>query len=354
MTRLKVIVIGAGIGAEHLAGYAKVPALFEVIGLCDLDTVRAREVARTYQVPIITSVEDALRTDADIIDICLPPHLHVHVTLQCLNAGKAVICEKPLASSLAEIAEIQAASNASGQPVFPVFQYRYGPAMAQLQELEKQDLLGEPLTAALETHWNRGAAYYTEPWRGTWAGEQGGAILGHAIHIHDLLTVLLGGVRSVSAHLATRVNPIETEDCAAIIFQMKSGATATSSVTLGAASNESRIRLHFEGLTAQSGRAPYAPMTKAWSFRARNPENQSKVDAVLNRMTHAQTGFAGFFEAVHQSFHAQNRTSPMVSLDCGRRSIELVSAIYASSRNQRSMTLPLSNSDPIYHGWAPS
>jgi predicted dehydrogenase len=351
MTRLKVVIIGAGIGAEHLAGYAKVPDLFQVIGLCDRDTDRAKAVAAPYTVPIITSIDDALATNADIIDICLPPHMHVPVTLQALRAGKAVICEKPLAASLAEIEEIRLAGVASGKPVFPVFQYRYGPAMDQLKQLQQEGLLGKPLTAALETHWNRGSDYYAEPWRGTWAGEQGGAVLGHAIHIHDLLTVLFGAVRTVSAKLTTRVNPIETEDCAAILFQMENGATATSSVTLGAASDESRLRLHYEGLTAESARAPYAPMAQPWEFRARDPRDQSKIEAVLIRSSRVEAGFPGFFMAVFESFQCQGDTASSVSLDCGHRSIELVSAIYSANRLQKSVTLPITPDDPMYHGW---
>jgi predicted dehydrogenase len=62
------------------------------------------------------------------------------------------------------------------------------------------------VVASLETHWNRGPDYYAVPWRGTWAGEAGGAILGHAIHAHDLLCRYFGPVAQVQAQLATRVN----------------------------------------------------------------------------------------------------------------------------------------------------
>ena len=57
----------------------------------------------------------------------------------------------------------------------------------ELKALIKSGLTGKPLVASLETHWNRGEEYYSKGWRGTWKGEQGGAILSHSIHIHDLM-----------------------------------------------------------------------------------------------------------------------------------------------------------------------
>ena len=85
-----------------------------------------------------------------------------------------------------------------------------------LRHLLNQVLAGKPLVASLETHWNRGKDYYSKPWRGTWNGEQGGAILSHSIHIHDLISMIFGSVSSVFAKLTTRVNDIEVEDCAAL------------------------------------------------------------------------------------------------------------------------------------------
>ena len=137
-----------------------------------------------------------------------------------------------------------------------------------MRALMQAGLAGKCYAGTLETHWDRPASYYDIEWRGTWAGEQGGAILGHAIHIHDLLPSVLGPIERVYADVATRVNDIEVEDCAAISMRMESGALITSSVTLGAAGNLSRMRLMFEGFTVESDHAPYAPAAKPWSFIA--------------------------------------------------------------------------------------
>jgi len=94
---IRVAILGAGIGAEHLAGYRALPDLFDVALICDLDLDRAQTVAG--EVPISVDAETAITDPTiDLIDICLPPHLHVPMSLKALAAGKHVVCEKPLAS----------------------------------------------------------------------------------------------------------------------------------------------------------------------------------------------------------------------------------------------------------------
>ena len=255
---IRVAIVGAGIGAEHLLGYRALPDRFRVVAMCDTNKDRAtRATGGDPGITLIAAIAEVLAdTQIDVIDICLPPHLHFPVSVQALTSGKHVICEKPLVRSLDEADRLLAVAATSGKHVFPVFQYRYGHALAQLRALQAAGLTGRPYVASLETHWNRNSAYYDVPWRGTWSGESGGALLGHAIHAHDLLCHVIGPVAKVSALADTRVNDIETEDCAALIFQMASGALATSSVTLGAGDDTTRLRFCFEGVTAESGTAP--------------------------------------------------------------------------------------------------
>jgi predicted dehydrogenase len=191
----------------------------------------------------------------DLVDICLPPHLHAEISIAALDAGKHVICEKPIARSIAEAGCDRRRRGAIRRPLLSrcsSIPFWPGPLPRWMPWLPK-GLTGPPVVASLETHWNRDGDYYAVPWRGTWAGEAGGAILGHAIHAHDLLCRYFGAVASVQAQLGTLVNRIETEDCAAISMRFENGALATSSVTLGAARDETRLRFVFRDLTATSG-----------------------------------------------------------------------------------------------------
>lgn len=346
----RVAILGAGIGAQHLTGFRALPDQWEVRLIVDQDITRARQLDPT--IPTANEIETALASPKiDVIDICLPPHLHVPVALAAMKAGKDVICEKPIATSLTDVQRLRRRSDKTGQRFFPIFQYRFGPGFAALDELREAALLGDPMMAALETHWARGPDYYAVDWRGTWAGEQGGAILGHAIHAHDLLAHHMGGIASVSASLTTKANPIETDDCAAISFELAGGGLATSSVTLGAARDETRLRFVFDKLTATSGDVPYTPASGDWTFTARNAQDQYKVDAVLSQTPKARAGYAGAFEEVAKAM--DDLPNKAVSFEDGARSIELVTAIYRSARTHRKVALPLHSRHPLRTGWLP-
>jgi len=348
----QVAIIGAGIGREHLAAFRQLPQRFHASTLCDLDAARAQEVLATTDTAYSDSFDDVLAdASIDLIDICLPPHLHYDHCERALLAGKSVICEKPLVSSIKDADALIALCKKTGQSIFPVFQYRYGLGGLQMRKLIESDLTGKAFTGTLETHWHRDAAYYDPPWRGTWAGEQGGAVLNHAIHMHDWLSFIFGPVASVYAELATRVNDIEVEDCAAITLRMQSGALVTSSITLGAADDTSRLRFCFEGLTAESGSNPYAPAEGEWTFTARAPFEQKHIDHALAEIQIPPTSYVGLFTAIADALDGQPGNE--VTLLDGRQSMEFVSAVYASAREKRPIQLPLTSSHSSYNGWAP-
>ena len=350
---IRVAILGAGIGLKHLAGFALLPERFQVTTICDLDRARAMDLIGSSPIRYEPDFNAVLANpDIDLIDVCLPPHLHFSVCKAAMEAGKHVICEKPLVSSLREVDALIEVVERTGKLLSPVLQYRFGLAMEQIRALQAAGLIGVPYAASLETHWNRGADYYAIDWRGTWAGEYGGAVLGHAIHNHDLLTTVMGPIKKVSAMTTTRVNPIETEDCAAICFGMENGALATSSVTVGSATNISRLRFCFDGLTATSGTEPYAPMIDKWQFLARDPVTQTQVDEVLAGVQKPFSGFSGLFAALAD--HLDGKESAMVTAQDGRRSIELVAAIYQAARTGETVSLPLGVECPLYSGWSPA
>ncbi len=349
---IRVAILGAGIGAQHLQAYRALSDRIAVGMIVDLDTDRAVALRGSDPIRVAASVDEALDNPGiDLIDICLPPHLHVPVTLAALNSGKHVVCEKPLATSLADIRKIQDAIATSGRDVFPVFQYRWGPSCAQMRALITAGLAGAPRAAALETHWSRGADYYAVPWRGTWAGECGGAVLGHAIHNHDLMTHFMGPVAEVSAQTATLVNPIETEDSAALSFRMVNGALCTSSITLGAAFNQTRLRFVFEHLTATSGVDPYAPGSEGWTFVARDPLRQTDVEELVKGLEPEPIGFTGFFSEIAKALAEEPNIA--VRFSDGAASVELVTAIYHAARTGSRVSLPLPTSHPLFDGWLP-
>jgi len=350
--RLKVGVVGSGVGVNHIDAYKRMPDLYSVEVLCDIDAARAGNVAAEHGIGrVVTDFGALLSHDLDVVDICTPSALHYEQARKALLAGRHVVVEKPFASSLAEADALAALEERSGRRVCPVFQYRFGDGLAQFFHLRERGFVGKAYLATVETHWRRLPAYYDNPWRGRWATELGGALITHAIHNHDMLMQVMGPVRSVFARTATRVNPIETEDCASALLEMADGALVTLSVTLGAEENMSRLRFCFEGLTAESNHSPYNAGTAPWRFVGADPERQEAIDKAITEVAPHPERYHGMLLRLHR---ALTTGGPLpVTIADARPSLELVAAAYHSARTGRMIELPIERSDPLYRGWLP-
>lgn len=351
--RVPVAVVGAGIGALHLEGYMRLRDEFDVRAVCDLDEDRARSViaGSGCGAEATADLEGLLADDGiALVDVCLPPHLHLDAVLRTLAAGKDVVCEKPLATTPAELDLIAAKAREAGRKVYPVFQYRFNPGVRRLAALRESGACGKLYAVSIETHWNRGAAYYDNPWRGRWKTEGGGAVLGHAIHAHDILDGILGPVTAVRASVATLVNDIEVDDCAAVSFTLEGGALATSSVTLGASADTSRIRACFENVTVESGTSPQIDADD-WTFSPRGEEHAEAIAAATALADGCLPGYAGLFGEIRRDLSGTD--SKAVTLEAARSSIELCAAIYKSARSGAEVALPLPADDPVRERLSP-
>lgn len=350
-----VAVIGVGIGRSHIVeGYLPNADKFKVLALCDLNVERMNPIADEFAVERrIISFDDILAMDdIDVIDICTPPMLHFPMVMAALKAGKHVICEKPLVGSLAQVDEVIAAEKLSKGKLMPVFQYRFGNGIEQAKAIIDAGIAGKPFMGTVETLWRRDAPYYAVPWRGKWATELGGVLMGHAIHPHDLFTYLMGDIDRVFGRVATRVNPIEVEDTISASLMMKSGALASLTATLGSADDITRIRLAFENVTFESDHAAYNPGDKLWKIQPRNPETAEKIAALLKDWKHVPSRFETQMARFHDALMG-TAPLPVTSAD-SRRSLELVTAFYHSSSTNEDVPLPIGPGHPLYQSWVPA
>ena len=356
MTTIKTVaVIGLGIGRAHLEeGYVNHPDKFRVLAACDLNPARLAEVADAFDIPRRTTsfAEILAMEDIDIIDICTPPLAHFDQIIAALGAGKEVICEKPLVGSLADADRIIAAERMARGRVMPIFQYRWGTGFQKARRLVELDLVGKPYLVSAETHWRRDADYYAVPWRGRYDIELGGAMLSQAIHLHDMAQELMGPIAELSAVMATRVNPIEVEDCCAASLRFTSGAVGTLSATLGAATEISRLRLMFEHVTMESCLESYSPGNDPWIFQPRSEAAAARIEAALADFAPVHPRFRGQLEAYHR---ALTEGAPMpVTLADARRSLELITALNQSAETGTPQTFPVPETHPKYRGWRQS
>ncbi len=351
--KIRVGVLGGGIGQSQIKAFQSLPEQFEVVAFGDIDPNRVQEITKTYHIERgVTSLDDlCAMDDLDVISICTPSFLHVAQTNQVLAAGKHAICEKPVASSLAEIDELLAAEASYGKRMMPIFQYRFGHGVQKLKHLQSAGITGRPYLTVIETAWRRGPDYYAVPWRGKWETEWGGALVTLAIHAHDLLNYVLGPAQRVMAQTATLVNPIETEDSVAASVQMAGGSLATLAVTTGSAKQISRHRFCFENLTAESNTEPYANTNDPWTFNGDTPEIEAEIEAALADFSPLPERHAGQFYRFYQA--VQNGDELPVTLEDARVSAELITAIYHAAETGCAVELPLGAEHSKYVSWRP-
>jgi len=348
----RVAVVGLGIGQSHVWSWRRMKDRFTVVAVSDLDESVARETAERIRGEALTFEQLLARDDIDVIDLCTPPSLHLDQIVAVLEAGKHVVCEKPLVSSLADCDALAVAEAAAPGRVMPIFQYRYGGGLQEVKALVDAGAAGQAYTSSVEVSWRRDADYYAVPWRGQWATALGGVLLSQAIHALDMLTYVVGPATRVFCRAKTMVNDVEVEDCAAASLEMADGSLATVSATLGSAQEITRHRFHFAGFSAESGTSPYQSASAPWDV---TPATEAAA-AELERLRAAQGKRAedwwGQFER-YAGFLDGAAADPPVTLADARASIELLTALYDSARRGVDVTLPMEPDHPLYRGWLP-
>jgi predicted dehydrogenase len=243
--RLRIGVIGAGIGATHLAAYKQLPQV-EIVALAGLDDDRVRRVAAEYGVPqTYREYEQLLAApDIDAVSVCLPNALHAPVSIAALRAGKHVLVEKPLARNSIEAQAMVDAAQESGRVLMVSFDKRYRGDVQWIKSYIDSGALGRVYYA--KAHWMRRVGI---PRLGSWfvSKEQagGGPLIDLGVHVLDIAMYLMGEPRALAASASTYAEfgprgqkgwnlrgqvsdehrPYEVEDLATAFIRLEGGAT---------------------------------------------------------------------------------------------------------------------------------
>lgn len=228
---LGIGVIGAGhIISRHAPAYRAIPAQAKLVGVSDLDRGRADAAASKYGFPVaVTDYRKLLdRDDIQAVSICTPAATHTDIAVDALRAGKHVLIEKPLATTLADADRIIAAAEQHPrQTVACMFQLRLDPAYLRLKWIVANERVGRPLLGAARVRLRKHRSYFTATFgRGSLAADGGGVVINQAIHQIDALLWLLGEPVTVCATMATHVHPIDGEDALQGCVRFASGAMA--------------------------------------------------------------------------------------------------------------------------------
>jgi predicted dehydrogenase len=219
--------IGCGrVSPRHLQSIAEL-ADARLVAVCDVIASRVERVAKEHNAVAYVDYRQMLeRRDIDVVNICTPSGMHAQMSIDALQAGKHVICEKPMAMNLADADRMIAAAKSTGKKLCIVLQNRYNPPMLDLRRLVDEGRLGKILLGNATVRWYRPQEYYEDGWHGTLAMD-GGALMNQSVHHIDALQWFIGDVDSVFAHTATLAHKMQAEDAGVAVIRFKNGALGT-------------------------------------------------------------------------------------------------------------------------------
>jgi len=226
--KTRFAIVGCGsIAKKHMHVINNYLENAEISGFCDIDGERARKYAENTDGKPFSDARtmmDAIGGEVDIISILTPSGIHAQNVKELVGYGKPLIIEKPLALRLEEADEILRFCDEHGIKIFVVHQNRYNRPIIKAREALEKGRFGKLVMGTVRVRWKRDQAYYDEAkWRGTWTYD-GGVFTNQASHHIDMLTWFMGNVESVKAIGVTRLSRIECEDTGAAILRFTNGA----------------------------------------------------------------------------------------------------------------------------------
>jgi UDP-N-acetyl-2-amino-2-deoxyglucuronate dehydrogenase len=257
MTRAAVIGCG-DISVVHLSAIESLSDV-ELVAVCDTDPARGAGAGQRLGVPVVDDHRRLLEEHRpDVVHVCTPHDQHASVAVDCLEAGVAVLLEKPLAHTVSEALRVVAAAEAHPEVKIGVcLQNRYNTTVQALRSLVDSGDLGTVSGSAASVLWHRTADYYrARPWRGRREQSGGGALINQAIHTLDLVQWLVGDVVRVAGRAGTYdlSDVVDVEDTATLVLDHITGARSVffatvanavdAAVTLDLSAEHASVQLH--------------------------------------------------------------------------------------------------------------
>jgi predicted dehydrogenase len=331
-------IVGAGIiAAIHADAMALLPDA-RLIAVTDVATAAARSFAVSRGCQAEPSLDDLLaRHDVDVVCVCVPSGQHAEVGVRAAKAGKHLVIEKPIDVTLEAADRLIAAAREARVALTVMAQHRFDPGVIALKRLIDDGALGALVLGEASTKWYRTQEYYdSAPWRGTPALD-GGALLNQGVHYVDLLRWCMGPVAEITAVCTTQAHQIEVEDTALAIVRFASGAVGTIGATTAAYPGFPQ-RLEITGtqgtVTVEDGQLVRVALREA-ADEVRSP-GQGPSAAADPRGLDAAIHAAQLADLLAA---ADEGREPAVSGQDGRDALEIVRAVYESSRAGRPVRL---------------
>jgi UDP-N-acetyl-2-amino-2-deoxyglucuronate dehydrogenase len=216
--------------AEHIANKG------QLVAVCDTDTDKVNNLSKKYNVPGYKDLDQLLneKKSIDVVSICSPNGLHAEHTIKALRAGYHVLCEKPMALSVADCGRMINEAERANKRLFIVKQNRFNPPVVALKNAIEEGKLGKIYSIQLNCFWNRNSEYYnSSDWKGT-NDLDGGTLFTQFSHFVDLVYWLIGDIRKAYAFKGNFAHhdEIEFEDTGVVAMEFYNGTLGTINYTI--------------------------------------------------------------------------------------------------------------------------
>lgn len=339
MNTIRFALVGCGaITAKHIAALRLIESA-EIAAVCDVDAKAAERIGRKHGLRYYTDPHEMARKETfDIFSILTPSGTHASIALDLAQFNRHLLIEKPLALKIEDADRIIQTCDERGLKLFVVQQNRFNVPVRKLKEAIDSRRFGKLVMGTVRVRWCRTQQYYDDkPWRGTWS-EDGGVLTNQASHHIDMLSWLMGPVQSVMAMTATRLVNIEAEDTGIAVIRFYNGALGIIEATTATRPRdlEGSISILGEKGAVEIGGCFMNEM-KTWHFQDAEDGDRSIFDDHGKNPDVFAWNHAEYLKDVVQCLLTGKRA--LVEGLEGRKSIELINALYESAETGQQVSL---------------
>ena len=340
--KIRLALVGCGrIAANHFGAIEQHADRVEIVDVCDVNAAALDQAVTRTKATGHRSLTDMLKTTtADMVILTTPSGLHPDQAIQVAESGLHVMTEKPMATRWRDGLRMVKACDDANVRLFVVKQNRRNATLQLLKHAVEQDRFGKIYAVAMNVFWTRPQAYYDSAnWRGTWEYD-GGAFMNQASHYIDLLDWLIGPVESVMAYTATLARNIEVEDSGVAAVRWRSGAMGTVNVTMLTypKNMEGSITILGEKGTVRIGGVAVNEI-QTWEFADTRPEDAEVGNSSYQTTSVYGLGHPLYYDNVIKTLRGE--AEPETDGREGLKTLELLIAMYLSSRDGKRVALPL-------------
>ena len=337
--KLNFALIGAGaISTHHVNALRQLDDDVNVVKVYSRDEAEVRELGEKLNVAYTNNMDEILMDpDIDVVNITLPSGLHAETGVKVANAGKHVIVEKPIDVTLEKADALIKACKENGVTLGVISQYRFMEPMQQFYDLLKQGKLGKLIHAEASIKWYRPMDYYNSAaWRGTYELDGGGPFMNQGIHFIDLLLSVMGPVKWVSGKTRTCVHDIEVEDIGMAMVEFASGATGVIQASTATFPGlPARLDVHgTDGTVVIEGeKMAFKHLRGEEPYREGGDSAGGASKPLAIDIAPFVREFGDIISAIRE------KREPVISGAEARRALQLILAVYDSSRQNKPIIL---------------